>query len=107
MSTPFVVGNYSEGAADGSDTVLTFPAIEDRRHVVQGIHWSYSAAPAFGGLVIRLGTEILAILNPGFEVAGAGGADIWANWVETAGDGALANETTEVHSGVDAAKMTA
>lgn len=45
--------------------------------------------------------------NPGFETAGVGGADIWASWVETAGDGTLANETTLKHEGSDAAKMTA
>jgi hypothetical protein len=49
--------------------------------------------------------EMLA--NPGFETAGAGGADIWDSWVETAGDGALANETGSVHGGSDAAKATA
>ena len=45
--------------------------------------------------------------NPGFETAGAGGADIWGSWTETAGDGALANETVSVHGGSDAAKVTA
>ena len=45
--------------------------------------------------------------NGGFETAGAGGADIWADWSETAGTGALANETTIVHSGDDACKITA
>src|SRR4030067_1992198 len=50
---------------------------------------------------------IVDIINGGFETAVAGGADIWAAWVETAGDGALANETTIVHGGSDAAKMTA
>jgi hypothetical protein len=45
--------------------------------------------------------------NPGFETAGGGGADIWANWTESAGDGALANETSAKHSGSDAAKVTA
>lgn len=45
--------------------------------------------------------------NGGFETAGAGGADIWANWTETAGDGTLANETSLVHEGADSAKMTA
>jgi len=50
---------------------------------------------------------IVDILNGGFETAGAGGADVWATWAETAGDGALANETTIVHGGSDAAKVTA
>ena len=32
------------------------------------------------------------LANPGFETAGGGDPDFWANWTETAGDGALANE---------------
>src|SRR3972149_11511009 len=51
--------------------------------------------------------SIVDILNGGFETAGAGGADVWATWDETAGDGALSNETTIVHGGSDAAKITA
>lgn len=47
------------------------------------------------------------LLNPGFETPGAGGADIWANWIETASDGALANEVVVIHQEVDACKMTA
>lgn len=46
------------------------------------------------------------LLNGGFETAGGGGADIWANYTETAGDGALANEVVIIHQGVDSAKMT-
>ena len=40
--------------------------------------------------------------NPGFETAGA----TWANWTDTVGDGAIANEVVIVHEGVDAAKLT-
>lgn len=47
------------------------------------------------------------MLNGGFETAGGGGADIWANWIETAGDGALANEGATIHTGAGACKMTA
>jgi hypothetical protein len=47
------------------------------------------------------------MLNGGFETAGGGGADIWANWVEVVGDGALANEAVTIHTGADAAKFTA
>ena len=46
------------------------------------------------------------LLNGGFETAGAGDPDFWANWNETKGDGALANEVVIVHEGVDSAKMT-
>jgi hypothetical protein len=46
--------------------------------------------------------------NGGFETAGAGGADIWACSTESAGTGALADETVEVHAGgsAHAAKVT-
>lgn len=44
--------------------------------------------------------------NSGFETAGAGGADVWADWTESAGDGAIANEVVIVHGGADAAKLT-
>lgn len=47
------------------------------------------------------------LLNPGFETAGAGDPDFWANWTETASDGALANEGVVRHEGADACKMTA
>jgi len=55
-------------------------------------------------VVTAIGSEL--IQNPGFETAGGGGVDIWANWFEVAADGALANETTIVHSGNAAAKLT-
>lgn len=45
--------------------------------------------------------------NPGFETAGAGDPDFWANWTEVVSDGALANETVLIHEGSDAAKLTA
>jgi hypothetical protein len=46
------------------------------------------------------------ISNPGFETAGGGGADIWANWIETAGSGTLANDTSNEHNGSDCASLT-
>jgi len=53
------------------------------------------------------GTDLA--LNGGFETAGGGDSDIWADWFESASDGALANtqEGAEVHGGEDAAKITA
>jgi hypothetical protein len=90
-----LAGHYSPGHANclagfGEDCLVKI-AVE---HVV--------ASPP--SITPTLGAEI--VLNPGFETAGGGGADIWANWTEGAGDGALANETTLVHSGSDAAKLT-
>lgn len=60
-----------------------------------------------GRIDIYSATTPSKLLNGGFEQAGAGGADIWDEWVETAGDGALANEGVIVHQGADACKMTA
>lgn len=48
------------------------------------------------------------LLNGGFETAGAGGADVFASWTESAGDGTIEITTTagEFHSGTSACKMT-
>lgn len=48
----------------------------------------------------------LLLLNGGFETAGGGGADVFADWVENAGSGAIAAELTLVNSGSNAAKLT-
>jgi len=52
------------------------------------------------------GSELL--LNPGFETAGAGGADVFANWIESAGNGTIAATSTagEFRTG-QAVKLTA
>ena len=44
--------------------------------------------------------------NPGFETAGSGGADVFANWVENEALGAITDETTLVNSGGHACKIT-
>lgn len=44
--------------------------------------------------------------NPGFETAGGGGADVFANWDESVGDGTIVDETTLVRGGGHAAKLT-
>jgi hypothetical protein len=72
---------------------------------VQGVAAGSSQGPTIVGNV-RTITSSEILQNTGFETAGGGGADIWANWSETAGDGALANETSIVNSGSDAAKIT-
>jgi hypothetical protein len=49
-----------------------------------------------------LGSELLS--NPGFETAGGGGADVFANWTEFITRGTVADETTLVKSGSHALK---
>lgn len=44
--------------------------------------------------------------NNSFETAGGGGADIWADWDENAGDGALADDTVIYFWGSHACKIT-
>lgn len=51
-----------------------------------------------------LGSELLE--NTGFETAGGGGADVFANWSETAGSGTVVDEGVIVKSGSHAAKLT-
>ena len=51
------------------------------------------------------GTDLA--VNGNFETAGAGGADVFANWTENAGDGSIADEIVDVHGGSHALKMTA
>jgi hypothetical protein len=48
-----------------------------------------------------------SVLNGGFETAGAGGADVFANWTEAiSGASSIADETTIVRSGAHSCKMT-
>jgi len=72
---------------------------------------AYISNRSWLGLPIRVelgffgATELLT--NGEFETAGAGGADVFGTWVDTASDGAIAAETTFVHGGSKAAKLTA
>lgn len=47
-------------------------------------------------------------VNGGFETAGAGDADVFGTWTETAGNGAIASEAgeTNIHEGAKSAKLT-
>jgi hypothetical protein len=52
-----------------------------------------------------LGSELL-VLNPGFETAGGGGADVFANWSESvAGTSTINDEGTVVHGGTHACRI--
>lgn len=46
----------------------------------------------------------LTTLNGGFETAGGGGADVFADWTETVGTGTLTRDTSNSHSGSACAK---
>ena len=66
----------------------------------------YDGATSFNNIYSAGFANDSILLNGGFETAGAGDPDFWANYTETAGDGALANEIVIVHQGVDSCKMT-
>lgn len=46
-------------------------------------------------------------LNPSFETAGGGGADVFANWVEYAGTGSIVRDSTYKQQGVYSCRLTA
>ena len=87
--------------------VLT--AVTHRQPGVPGLHipsTGYDGATSYNNIYSAGFANDSILLNPGFETAGAGDPDFWANWTEGAGDGALANEVVVIHEGVDACKMT-
>jgi hypothetical protein len=51
------------------------------------------------------GNELVS--NPGFEDAGGGGADVFADWSESAGDGSITDDTSIYYSGAHSCKLTA
>ena len=87
---------------DGAYTAVTLgqPGVQGSGLTSAG----YDGATSFNNIYTAGFANDNLLLNPGFETAGGGGADIWANWTEAAGDGALANEVVVIHEGVDAAK---
>ena len=67
---------------------------------------SYNGVTSFNNIYTAGLANDNLLLNPGFETPGAM-PPTWANWADTIGDGAIANEVVIVHEGVDAAKITA
>jgi len=83
--------------------VLT--AVTHRQSGVPGLHipsTGYNGATSFNNIYSAGLANDNILLNGGFETPGA----TWANWTDTVGDGAIANEVVIVHEGVDAAKLT-
>lgn len=87
---------------------------------LSGVYAGSTAGPTIVGNVRLLGTNLVPNpglesygngttlnLNTGFETAGGGGADVFANWIESASDGAIADELSIVQAGSHAAKLTA
>lgn len=66
----------------------------------------YDGATSFNNIHTAGFANDNQIGNPGFETPGAM-PPVWAGWLDTLGDGAIANEVVIVHEGLDAAKLTA
>jgi hypothetical protein len=52
------------------------------------------------------GTNVLPLLNVGFETAGGGGADVFANWTEDPQDGSISRDSTTPHGGSYSCRFT-
>ena len=76
------------------------PVFEDRDR-------TYTTTYTTGFLLINATDRLLLtnrMYNPGFEIAGTGGDNIWAGWGEAKGEGLLVDETVLVHGGSHAMK---
>jgi hypothetical protein len=76
-----------------------------RDATAQTQEWNFIRSVAAGGLAGYLSPNLL--VNGDFETAGGGGADVFGTWSESAGSGAIAAETTLIHGGAKACKLTA
>lgn len=62
--------------------------------------------PRGSGLTIPLISASPAILNGGFETAGGGGGDVFADWIEsTSGASTVNRDTTDFHSGTASCRL--
>jgi len=89
-------------AAANTSNELTFP---------QGNGFVVPDGYVFHPLILSArsnGSLTELIVNGGFETAGAGGADVFGSWTESAGNGAIAVETGagNFHGGAKSAKLT-
>lgn len=95
--TPWVLNTASGSAITATASVAGSPAI---LCCLQGGTLQYD------WLVLQDWQVSELVLNPGFETAGAGGADVFASWTEYAGSGVIAQDTGVYHAGAASAKLT-
>lgn len=106
LGAPLLGGGYSDKVRSifGTSLIAYWPLWETSGSVAYDISGN-ARNGAYSGITFP-GVEMLT--NGGFETDGAGGADVFAGWTETAGDGAIAKTTTagEFNGGAAAAKLT-
>ena len=97
-STSVTISLFNYGSTDGATTLwdgLTLKALTQTN--LNGGFESLGAGET-------LGSEL--VLNPGFETAGGGGADVFGSWFETVGTGAIADDAVTPHGGSHDALLT-
>jgi hypothetical protein len=85
---------------------ISNPGMIDWPMVLERGHWQ--ADEPGSATCVQLSTQRgpNRVLNSGFEVAGAGGADVFANWNEVAVAGAITDELVNVRAGAHACAAT-
>ncbi len=78
-----------------------------KHYVEYNLGPSATAARRIAGLTVAADTSPNLLDNYGFETPGGGGADMFAGWTEALTDGTVVDETSIVHAGSHAAKLTA
>jgi len=101
----FNTGNEGEGFIDLYSDSGVFPGSTYGPTIVGNVRFVSGAEKLTDTSFEGAGSEELS--NTGFETAGGGGADVFANWTESASDGAIASEGTLVNAGSAACKLTA
>jgi len=95
---------------DGSDlktSLVSWWDLGENAGTRYDAHGTNHLSQTFGNIIAPpvYGSEKLT--NTGFETAGAGDPDFFGTWDDSAGNGAIADETVDIHGGSHAVKLTA
>ncbi len=100
LPTPLAYDTFTRGDGAIGNSETTGPDSQ----TTPSLAWTGGAISSNKNVITpSLGSEILD--NIGFETAGAGGNDVFANWVETKASGTIADETVDIHGGGHAARF--
>jgi len=92
---------YLDGNTERTKSVLTDPEGKTQVYLTLG---QVAGVPNQVTAESYIGEEL--ILNPGFEVSGSGGLDLFANWIiEPHGASTISDETAQIHSGAHACQI--
>ena len=83
--------------------VITDGGVALTNHAKGDYQWDGATPWAFA----TWGSPVERLSNGGFETAGGGGVDVFANWSESAGDGTIIQDAVQKHSDTYSGKLTA